>query len=273
MKTMLSVEKLSILDEADVPLVRDVSFSVPEGEAFFLVGETGCGKTLIGQAVAGTLAKRLSSRGAVFFEGADVLKMSGEDREKLWGRSLCLLPQEPFSALNPLLSVFRQVREVFEKVRGMKRKESEREAGRLFSFLGISSEASAERPGKLSGGMAQRALLAAVLASPARFILLDEPTKGLDSASKEDAMILVRKILRSGRTLLCITHDLSLPLKTGGWTGVLFGGMMAESGPSREILERPSHPYTRGLLNALPERGLHPIPDELLKGLEKAWAV
>lgn len=271
MTTLLSVDRLSIFDERGLPLVRDISFSLSEGEALFLVGETGCGKTLLSQAIAGTLPARLSARGEILFRGKNLLEMTERERQELWGREIFLLPQEPFAALNPVLSVYRQVREIFQKVRKMHRHEASEKTGDLFSSLGISRKASFEPPRKLSGGMAQRALLAAALASSASFILLDEPTKGLDSSLKEEALFLVKGILENGKTLLCITHDLSLPLETEGKTAVLFGGLLVEFGESRKILSAPSHAYTRGLLNALPERGLHPIPEDLLQNMERAW--
>jgi ABC-type glutathione transport system ATPase component len=271
MTPFLNVQNLSIFDEENEHLVRDVSFSIPSKSVFFLVGETGSGKTLIAQAIAGTLAKRLSVCGEVLLKKQDLLSIRGKELKKLWGRALFLMPQEPFTALNPLLSVFRQVREVFQHLRGMDRHTAKTATQDLFSALDITPEASRERPGKLSGGMAQRVLLAMALASPAEFILLDEPTKGLDSSRKEDATALVEGILKAGKTLLCITHDLSLPQQIGGQTGVLFSGLLVESGDSQMVLQHPSHPYTRGLLKALPERGLHPIPDELLAQLEKAW--
>ncbi len=271
MKTLLAINDLSIFDEAGLPLVRDISFSIVEGSALFLVGETGCGKTLISQAVAGTLPPRLTPRGSIPFRGRDLLKMPQKEREALWGRDIFLLPQEPFSALNPVLSVHRQVREIFSRVRGEKKSTSREKTHRLFASLGISREASFEEPRKLSGGMAQRALLATALASPAPLVLLDEPTKGLDSSSKESILLLIKSLLENRKTLLCITHDLSIPLEIGGDTGVLFGGLLVEFGKSRELLSHPSSPYTRGLLNALPERGLHPIPEELIQHMERAW--
>jgi ABC-type glutathione transport system ATPase component len=271
MTSFLSVENLSILDEENKPLVRNVSFSIPSESVFFLVGETGSGKTPIAQAIAGTLAKRLSVCGKVFLKKQNLLSVKEKELKKIWGRYLFLMPQEPSTALNPLLSVFRQVREVFQHLRGMDRHTARTATQNLFSALGITQEASRERPGKLSGGMAQRALLAMALASPAEFILLDEPTKGLDSSRKEDATALVKGIINAGKTLLCITHDFSLPKQIGGQTGVLFSGLLVESGDSQIVLQHPSHPYTQGLLNALPERGLHPISDELLAQLERAW--
>lgn len=267
----LTVKNLYILDEAGIPLVKDISFSMAENGIFFLVGETGSGKTLITQAIAGTLAKRLTARGKVLFDGRNLLEFGDRQWKELWGKSLFLIPQEPFAALNPLLSVSRQVREIFEHIRSMDRRSAARETDRILDSLDISPSAAAERPGKLSGGMAQRVLLSTALASPADMIILDEPTKGLDSDRKEEAIRLIGKLLGSGKTVLCITHDLALPMKLGGRTGVLFSGMLVESGPSGQLFEAPSHPYTKGLLDALPERGLNPIPDDLLRQMERAW--
>ncbi|MDN5319278.1 MAG: hypothetical protein PWR00_1241 [Thermovirga sp.] len=270
MNSSLLVHNLFILDEERQPLVRNVSFSVPPRSVFFLVGETGSGKSLIAQTIAGTLPERLTAKGKIFFEGRNILLLESRERQKLWGHSIFLIPQEPFVALNPLLSVFYQVREIFEHVRKMKKNQASEYTKHILSSLGIPYHASKEKPYKFSGGMAQRALLAMALASPAKIVILDEPTKGLDSSRKEDAILLIKEVLNNGKTVLCITHDLSLPLRIGGNIAILFRGKLVEKGNSRTVLEFPSHPYTRGLLNAMPEFGLKPIPEELLEKLERA---
>lgn len=271
MISSLSVQHLFILDEKKKPLVQNVSFSISSKSVFFLIGETGSGKSLIAQTIAGRLPKRLTAKGKIFFEKQNLLLLKDSERQKLWGKSLFLMPQEPFSALNPLLSVFHQVREIFEYTKGMKRNQANESTKDILSILGIPYQVSKEKPHKLSGGMAQRVLLAMALASPAKFILLDEPTKGLDSSRKKDAILLIKEILNNGKTLLCITHDLSLPLAIEGNIGILFRGILVEEGKSKDILGSPTHPYTQGLLDALPERGLHPIPEELLEKLERTW--
>ena len=271
MKPFVSVKGLDILDEELIPLVRNVSFDIPKGEVFFLVGETGCGKTLVAQTVARTLPERLTPRGSVRLAGQEIMELQDEDRRALWGRSLFLMPQEPFEALAPQLSVRRQLRDIYQHVLGRERNCAAHEADVLLSSLDIPPGWRKARPRRLSGGMAQRVLLAMALASPAEFILLDEPTKGLDPQRRGDAVELIRGLIAKGKTLLCITHDLTLPIELGGRVGVMYGGLLLEAGVSEDVLSSPSHPYTQGLLNAMPERGLHPIPDALLDSLEKAW--
>ena len=270
---LLNINNLSI---SSIPehktLVGSVSFSVRQGEPFTLIGETGCGKTLIAQALTGALSKDLSATGSIEFDGINLVGLSGKERRKLWGKRMFLLPQEPRLALNPSMRVIKQVAEVLRYLRGQESKNALKNAGTLISDLGLSpSRDGRHYPFRLSGGMNQRILLAIALATPAEFIVADEPTKGLDADLKDSAVRLLQNLVERGKTLLCITHDLAVARDLGGNIAVMYGGYIVESGPADKVLDSPVHPYTQGLIKAAPENGLEPIPDHVLSSMKTAW--
>ncbi len=270
---LLNINNLSISSiPEDRTLVGSVCFTVRRGAPFTLIGETGCGKTLIAQALTGALSKDLSATGSIEFNGINLVGLSGKERHKLWGKRMFLLPQEPGLALNPSMRVIRQVAEVLRHIRGQQRKNALRNAGTLISGLGLSSSRDGRQyPFQLSGGMNQRILLAIALATPAEFIVADEPTKGLDADLRDAVVGRLQNLMEEGKTLLCITHDLAVARNLGGHIAVMYGGYIVESGPVDKVLDSPCHPYTRGLIKAAPENGLEPIPAHVLSKMRTAW--
>lgn len=269
--TLLQVSRLSIRsDIRQRQPVTEVSFSVQRGEAFTLVGETGSGKTLVAQAVCGNLSDELTADGEITFRGSDLIRLSRRERRRLYGRELFLLPQEPDSALDPVMRVKNQVAEVFRHVRGCAARDLDSMLAPLFSGLELSlSNTGKLYPYQLSGGMKQRILLAIGLAVPAGFIVVDEPTKGLDEVAKKSAVRRLSNLLDRGKTLLCITHDLKVARELGGHMAVMYGGCIVESGSVNQVLNSPRHPYTRGLIGAAPENGMIPIDEEILAAMKQ----
>jgi ABC-type glutathione transport system ATPase component len=270
---LLNINNLSISSISEQKtLVKNISFSVRQGEPFTLIGETGCGKTLIAQALTNALSKDLSATGCIEFDGINLVKLSGKEKEKLWGKRMFLLPQEPRLALNPSMRVIKQVAEVLRYLRDQQPKNALKNANTLISDLGLSpSQDGRQYPFRLSGGMNQRILLAIALATPAEFIVADEPTKGLDADLRDSVVRLLQNLVERGKTLLCITHDLAVARDLGGNIAVMYGGYIVESGPAEKVLDFPAHPYTRGLIKAAPENGLEPIPDHVLSSMKTAW--
>ena len=270
---LLNINNLSISSISEQKtLVKNISFSVRQGEPFTLIGETGCGKTLIAQALTNALSKDLSATGCIEFDGINLVKLSGKEKEKLWGKRMFLLPQEPRLALNPSMRVIKQVAEVLRYLRDQQPKNALKNANTLISDLGLSpSRDGRQYPFRLSGGMNQRILLAIALATPAEFIVADEPTKGLDADLRDSVVRLLQNLVERGKTLLCITHDLAVARDLGGNIAVMYGGYIVESGPAEKVLDFPAHPYTRGLIKAAPENGLEPIPDHVLSSMKTAW--
>ena len=252
---MLKVEKLSIRSKyiPEKLLVRDVSFSLPENSVFNLVGETGSGKSLLAWAVAGLLPCDLQTQGRITIDGL-ATKSAGNGR---FHANTFLVPQEPGIALNPALKIRSQVAEIFRWPRKKTRKQSQEMTSGILCSLGLSVSAASSYPYQLSGGMNQRCAIAMALASPSPLIIVDEPTKGLDSNLKLQTVELLGKLMENGKTLLCITHDFTVAGLLGGRTGVMLNGEIIEQGSTDQILHDPGQQYTRALIRALPENGLH----------------
>lgn len=229
------------------PLVRDVSFAVERGGNLTVLGETGSGKSLVAQAVMGTLPSELTATGEITVDGMVSAADSGS-RRRLWGRTLALLPQEPWRSLDPTMRVVAQVAEGYRGATRHPALDSARRALAGFSLQGSEDHF----PFMLSGGMAQRVALAATGAAGASVVIVDEPTKGLDADLRDGAITALRHLLASGRALLTITHDVQVARALGGTVMVMLDGAVIETGPAETLLQAPGHDYTRRLLAAEP---------------------
>lgn len=265
MEELLSVKNLALrqaVPEDSEELIQDVSFSLHAGRPLTLIGESGCGKSLVGQAVLGIIPRDMASQGEIIYNDFDLLSDRKAAR-KLWGREVFLFPQEPGRYLNPLVRSLSQVSEVFRSIyRDNKSTARQRGAGMMEKVnLGVDDQK--KYPWQLSGGMGQRLLTAISLALPARVIVADEPTKGLDSQMKQQTVTMLKQVSDSEKGLLVITHDLEIPKLIGGDIAVMYGGRIVEYGPAERILDNPGHPYTIALHDALPENGLKPIARQI----------
>ncbi len=261
---MLAIQDLNILlnrrDQGQL-LVTDVCLLVEAGIPLSLVGETGCGKSLVAQTVLGLLPPELSASGRIVHRGLGLQEADSQALRRFWGRSLFLFPQEPALALNPTMRALSHVKEVFDWVRCSDGVSSLANTASLMRAVGLSSEGDGWKyPCQLSGGMRQRLAAAVTLAEPADLVIADEPTKGLDAARRDLVVDLLKGILKRDKGLLVITHDLDAAKRLGGQTAVMYAGRIVEQGPVEEVFHTPSHPYTKALLRALPANGLHPIP-------------
>lgn len=260
MSEMLRVDRLTI-DYArgarSASLVRDVSFSVTEGEAFTLIGETGSGKSLILQAIGGHLPSGLKISGRIRAAGASILPAHVSVRN-LWGKDIFFIPQEASLALDPSMRILAQVREVpqFGNEFGSATSAFDAEyiARAKLAAVGLDPCLDGRHyPCTMSGGMNQRALIAMALASPAQLILVDEPTKNLDEARRGEVARLLRLLVDCGKTVVTVSHDLDLVRELGGTAAVMREGELIESGPVAELFSKPRESYTRQFLAALPE--------------------
>ncbi len=232
-------------------LLRDVSFELKAGEALTLLGESGAGKSLLAQAVMGTLPAALRASGSVTLDGVESRADAPRARRPLWGRKLALLPQEPTVALDPLVRVAPQLAEVHALVRGADRDAADALALRELGNAGL-ADAVHQYPWQLSGGMAQRAAAAVALAGGAPVLLVDEPTKGLDAHWRDRMVALLQGVQRAGGCVVTITHDLRVAQAMGGKIIVLRDGEVVEQGDARCVLARPAHAFTRQLVAADP---------------------
>ncbi|MBV8624012.1 MAG: ABC transporter ATP-binding protein [Herbaspirillum sp.] len=243
-------------------LVRRVHFSIPAGGVLTLLGESGSGKSLLAQAIMGNLPGTLRSSGSIEIAGQLSDAADSGARRRGWGRSIALLPQEPWLALDPTMPVIQQVAETYELVshagvddgrdslRTARAAARERAAAALDS-LGLQA-AAAKYPFMISGGMAQRVAFLATHAAGAPLMIIDEPTKGLDADRRDEVLALLLAARAQGMSLLCITHDVWLARALGGQLAVMRDGEMVEQGPAAEVLATPRYAYTQRLLAADP---------------------
>ena len=249
--TLLKAEDITV-SQGGTPILHPVSLHLEAGEPLVILGETGSGKSLLAQAIMGTLPRDLTASGRVALGNhlLDAARPNGF--RPLWGRQIAVLPQEPWLPLDPLMRVGGQVAEAHHLVRGLGTAESHAQAASDLDRLGLSG-ASARYPHELSGGMAQRVAIAAARAGGARIVIADEPTKGLDAARRDEVADLLLGELARGGGLLVITHDLALARRVGGRMIVLREGSVIETGATASVMGAPTQAYTRDLIAADPE--------------------
>jgi len=262
--TLLSVQDLAV-SFGGTRVLEDVSFDIAEGEVLGVVGESGSGKSMTALAIMGLLPMGGVAAGRIAFEGRDLLTLPEREMQRLRGERLAMIFQEPTASLNPVLTVGEQIAEVLRRHRGMDRRSAHREAVSLLKLVEI---AAAERrvdeyPHQLSGGMRQRAMIAIALACRPRLLIADEPTTALDATVQAGILDLLRGLRRElGMAVLLITHDLGVVSDICERVVVMYAGRVAETGAAEAIFARPSHPYTRALLAAIPrlEGPIGPLP-------------
>ncbi|MFI6295052.1 ABC transporter ATP-binding protein [Nonomuraea sp. NPDC050790] len=259
---MLDVSGLSVrfrVPGAVVRAVTEASFQVRPGRCLALVGESGCGKSVLAHALLGLLPANATVTGAarldVAGEGLDLLAAPPAVLAKrVRGRLIGLIPQSPATHLTPVRTARAQLAEAVREL-GSRRPPEE-----LAERFGLRAEDLDRYPHELSGGMAQRVANAIALAGDPGLLLADEPTTGLDRPLVERAMDVLRELCDEGRAVLLITHDLRAAERVADDIAVMYASRLVETGPTEQILERPRHPYTAGLVDAQPDRAFVPIP-------------
>ncbi|WP_276716078.1 ABC transporter ATP-binding protein [Pseudooceanicola nitratireducens] len=249
--SLLKAEDITV-SQGGTPILHPVSLHLEPGEPLVILGETGSGKSLLAQAIMGTLPRDLTARGRVALGDhlLDAARPGGF--RPLWGRQIAVLPQEPWLSLDPLMRAERQVTEAHHLVRGLGAAEAQAQAASDLNHLGLTG-AGQRYPHELSGGMAQRVAIAAARAGGARIVIADEPTKGLDAARRDEVADLLLAELARGGGLLVITHDLALARRIGGQMIVLREGRVVEAGATASVMGAPTQAYTRDLIAADPE--------------------
>lgn len=255
---LLRVENLEVTfgrTPSGMPIrgVHDVSYSVAPGETLGVVGESGSGKSVTVRAVLGLLPKagRLTS-GSVYWRGA---RLDNRARAKLRGRKIAMVFQDSMAALNPLMKVGEQVTEVLTKHQGMRRRQARRRTLELFDRVSIPRPESvlSKYPWELSGGMAQRVVIAMALAPEPEIIVADEPTTALDVTVQAEVLGLLQQVQQDlGLAMIFITHDLGVVAHLAHRIVVMYAGRVVETGETGELFRAPSHPYTDGLLRSTP---------------------
>ncbi len=258
---ILSVKNLTVHFHTEAGVVKaleDVSFSVGQGEVLGLVGETGCGKSVTALSVMRLIPTppgRIVG-GTIHFDGRDVLALSEEEMRSLRGKDMAMIFQDPISSLNPVFTAGYQVEEAIVTHEAVPRREDliARVTG-LFKKVNISDPEKSVRsyPHMLSGGMKQRVMIAMGLSCSPRLIIADEPTTALDVSIQAQILSLIRRLqMEGGSSVLLISHDLGVIAAMAQTVAVMYAGSIVEKTSVKTLFDRPLHPYTRGLLGAIP---------------------
>jgi len=259
----LQVEDLTIaFNGGATPVVRGVSFEIAPGEAFGLVGESGSGKSLTCRSVLGLLPPAAAVGGRVRLGDRSLFDLSRRELQHVRGSQVSMVFQDPMTALNPVLRVGDSVAQVIQSHRRVDRRAARREAIEIMGRVGIrdASRRSRSYPHEFSGGMRQRILIAMALASQPTLLLADEPTTALDVIVQAGILRLIDRLRREeSMSLLLVSHDISIVAGMCERVGVMYAGQLVEEGPTAEVLFRPRHPYTRALIESLPETGEGPL--------------
>ena len=247
-----------------------VDFTIDAGEALGVVGESGSGKSVTFLSVLGLIrAPGRIEAGEILFDGRDLRHMPPAALRALRGRMLALAMQDALSALNPALTIGTQIAETL-RAHAIP-VDARAEAARLLTRVGIPDAARrlGDYPHQFSGGMRQRAMIAIALAARPRLLVADEPTTALDVTIRAQVLDLLDELrVEQGLAVAMITHDLAVVAERCARVMVMYAGQVVETGPTAEVIARPRHPYTRGLMESLPrledpERPLHPIPGQV----------
>ena len=236
--------------------VHGVSFSLGDGRALGIVGESGCGKTISAMSVMRLLpSTAVITEGEIIYNGLDILSLSEKEMRMIRGNKIALIPQDPLTSLNPLYTIGNQLMEVILLHQEVTKKEAKEIALDALSMVKIpdASRRFDDYPYQFSGGMCQRVIIAMALASEPDLIIADEPTTALDVTVQAQIMELFSEIRQKRKTsLILITHDLGLISENVDDVAVMYAGAVVEYASVKELFLNPSHPYTKGLLGSLP---------------------
>lgn len=256
---ILSVQDLNVVfgagQEANVA-VKDVSFAVRPKEVLCLVGESGSGKSVTALSLMGLLPetpKKVS--GEIIFEGRNILNLSDKERQKLNGNRLAMIYQEPMRALNPLLRIGRQLMEPMRIHGGYSRSEAQAEALQLLREVSLPHDDAMLRrfPFQLSGGQRQRVMIAMAMAMHPTLLIADEPTTALDVTVQAQILTLMQRLRQQYHmAMLLITHDLGVVAAMADRVAVMYAGRIVETAEVTALFQQPQHPYTQGLMRAIP---------------------
>ena len=259
---LLEVENLQThfaTPDGVVRAVDGLSFQVDAGETLAIVGESGCGKSVTSMSVLRLIAEPPGKiAGKITFQGTNLLDLSEPEMRQIRGNAISMIFQEPMTSLNPVLTVGKQIGETVQLHQGMKAREAEAKAVEMLTLVGIPAPARRVReyPHQLSGGMRQRVMIAMALACNPKLLIADEPTTALDVTIQAQILDLMRDLkTRLGSAIMLITHDLGVVAEMAERVVVMYAGRKVEEAPVREIFARPLHPYTRGLIGAVPVLG------------------
>lgn len=260
MASLLSVENLQVQFHTKKGLntaVDGVGFTIEKGRILGIVGESGCGKSVTSMSILQLLGTNaVISGGSIKLDGRELIGLSEKEMCGIRGNDIAMIFQDPMTALNPTLTIGRQLMEPLMRHQGCSRNEAFRKAVEMLDRVGIAApeKRMKEYPHQLSGGMRQRVMIAMAVSCAPRLLIADEPTTALDVTIQAQILELMCELReKMGTAIMLITHDMGVVAETADDVLVLYAGKVVEYGSSEEIFEHPKHPYTRGLLNSIPK--------------------
>ena len=259
-ETILEIKDLCVqfkTAEGVVQAVNHLNYSLHKGEKLGIVGESGSGKSVSSLGVMRLIPNPPGeiTGGQILYKGKDLVQASESEMQKIRGNEISMIFQEPMTSLNPIIRCGKQIAESLQLHRGMKKKEAFAEAVSLMKAVGIANPAvrAQEYPHQMSGGMRQRVMIAMALACRPQILIADEPTTALDVTIQAQILDLIREMNEEMDTsVLFITHDLGVVSELCDTVIVMYTGRIVEQAPVRELFREPKHPYTEGLLAAIP---------------------
>lgn len=271
MTHLLNIENLTItpVNAPNRKLVNQVSFSIAPGKTTCVVGESGSGKSLTALSVMGLLSDQLTRvSGKVEFQGRDLAKLSADEMRQIRGRQIGMIFQEPMTSLNPVLTIGYQIGEPLTVHLGLKGDALKAKVANLLEKVGIPQHRANSYPDELSGGQRQRVMIAMSIACQPAMLIADEPTTALDVTVQAQILSLLNDLKQTmNMGMLLITHDFGVVADVADHVVVMFRGDIVESGSVADVLGKPQHPYTKALLDCVPDaEGKKP-----LKPIDYAW--
>ncbi|MCX7561291.1 ABC transporter ATP-binding protein [Sulfitobacter sp. F26204] len=231
----------------------NIDMTISAGERIGLVGESGCGKSTLLKTIMGVLPPNGEvTCGAIHLGSTDLLKLSEDARRKTRWAEISMITQSALNALNPVKRIDAQIIEAVRAHREISKADGKALVAKLFEMVGVSPERAHDYPHQFSGGMRQRAVIAMALALEPKVIIADEPTTALDVIVQDQIFTRLRALqIERGFSMILVTHDIALVVENCGRICVMYAGMIVETGETHDIVRRPRHPYTIGLLNAV----------------------
>ena len=246
-----------------VSAVRDVNTTFRTGEVTGMIGESGSGKSVLGMAMLQLLASNARIDGVCMYRGRNLTALPAKEMEKIRGKEIGLIPQNPAESLNPVMRIKKQLIESVTVHDPKGEKRAEERYSDLMKRMGFSDpeQTGSQYSFQLSGGMNQRVISVLGMMNRPRWVIADEPTKGLDAILRRQVYQVLREITEQDtKNMILITHDVELARKLCRKILVLYRGEILEQGRTEDVLGHPKHPYTKGLMDSLPKNGMKPIP-------------
>jgi len=254
---LMSVESLEITYMAlggRIKAVDGISFSLEQGEWMTVVGESGSGKSTLVYAIMRLVPPPGKiTGGKIVFDGMNLLELDKEKLRKIRGKEIAMVFQDPMTSLDPLRRVGDQAAELFVEHEGLDMEEAKKRAEEAMKSVRLPQHVLNSYPHQLSGGQRQRVMIAMAMSLRPKLLIADEPTTALDVLVQEGIMELLNSMKEEGTSILLITHDLSLAANWSDRIMVMYAGRLAELGNTEDLVERPLHPYTKGLLDSVPD--------------------